>query len=65
MKMKETNKRKDLLPTKTYNNTMQSYGLGTLKNPKNGDVNGEKEAKQLASQKSSQSNNYDRYGVRR
>ena len=50
--------RKDLLPTSTNKSTMQSYGIGTLKNPGNGDVNSPQEAKAIGNQKSGQSNNF-------
>ena len=53
-----TDKRKDLLPTSTNKSTMQSYGIGTLKNPGNGDVNSPQEAKAIGNQKSGQSNNF-------
>jgi hypothetical protein len=50
--------RKDILPTKSYKNTLQSYGLSYLKN-NNGAVTSPEEAKQLASQNSGQSENRD------
>lgn len=60
-------RRSDILPKKTYKNTIQSYGLSSLKN-ENGAVTSPQQAKQIASQRSGQSENkqtYDRYGVRR
>src|SRR5271156_3403373 len=76
MDMKQ--KRKDLISTPTYKNTLQSYGLSSLKN-NNGAVTSPQQAKQIASQKSCQSENMapkdfnvtqkdrknaDRYGIR-
>src|SRR5271167_4713538 len=63
--------KKDILPTKEYKNTLQSYGLSSLKN-NNGAVTSPQEARQLASQRSGQSynqqirkfKNSDRFGMR-
>jgi len=62
----------DLKESVTTKKTMQSYGIGTLKNSGNGDVNSPQEAKQIASQESGQSNNkarsyskFDRKGVKK
>lgn len=57
-------RRKDILPTTTLKSNMQSYGIGTMKDQRGVDVNGPAQAKQLASQRSGQSNNYDRFGFR-
>ena len=62
----------DILPTKKYKDTLQSYGLSSLKN-NNGAVTSPQEARQIAAQNSGQSynkqvknaSNYDRYGVRK
>ncbi len=57
-------RRKDILPTPNLKSNMQAYGIGTMKDQRGADVNGPAQAKQLASQRSGQSNTYDRYGIR-
>lgn len=65
-------KKNDILPTKVYKSTLQSYGLSSLKN-NNGAVTSPQQARQIAAQESGQSyneqvkdkKNYDRYGVRK
>jgi hypothetical protein len=67
-----TKRHSDMLPTKEYKNTLQSYGLSSLKN-NNGAVTSPQEARQVAGYKSGQEwsksqkdrKNADRYGVRR
>lgn len=76
MDMKQ--KRKDLIATPDYKNTLQSYGLSSLKN-NNGAVTSPQQARQMASQATGQSENRspkdfnmtqkdrknaDRYGMR-
>ena len=63
--------KKDILPTNKYKDTLQSYGLSSLKN-NNGAVTSPQEARQIAGQRSGQSYNdqvkkfkhADRYGMR-
>ena len=50
-------KREDIIANPKFKRTLQSYGIGTLKNQGGGDVNSPQEAKQIASQSSGQSEN--------
>lgn len=64
--------KKDILPTSEYKDTLQSYGLSSLKN-NNGAVTSPQQARQIASQRSGQSwneqqkdqKNADRFGIRK
>jgi hypothetical protein len=64
-------KRKDILPTPEYKNTLKSYGLSSLKN-NNGAVTSPQQARQIAGQRSGQSynqhmrdfKNADRFGMK-
>ncbi len=52
-----TKRKSDMIPTPEYKGTLQSYGLSSLKN-NNGAVTSPQEARQVAAQRSGQSENF-------